>query len=350
MKKAEPHHIVSVADEPILYRDPTDLVLPDEDVLITGATGDNDVLNGLYFRVSGNFGLSIYKHVVVKMRSGTFMDGAPQVHQRFLWMDETKGPASAKGWWVISEKPKGALVQGPGMAFVDDNAPNPGSINKSWYVWHPQSRSMKFYSTEGIPPEDLAKMRPGKELPDNIQSKSIVGFEIMNGSDSFALAGPTPGLMLRAACSELYGRPVYEAENGGQYMYWLQDGGSVESGMPDPAAVDEDTFLSNPEEYFKNEGCWIIASAMGVPKDAPECLAYCKDFSVTPELTKNEAWMVRMKPYDPSQESVFDRNPKFRLRLEEWTRADEMIASFDEAQPAAPTGASSSTLALPAPE
>merc|ERR1719161_1216751 len=76
--------------------------------------------------------------------------------------------------------------------------------------------------------EEADNMRgnsPDDGLPaDRLAVRGVVGFDV-----AADVGGVRQGLMLRHG-SELYGRPVYESEDGGQFLYWLREGGSLRDG------------------------------------------------------------------------------------------------------------------------
>jgi len=290
------------------------LSLPEEDIWVEGGTGVNHMLNGLYFKVIGSYGLPLYK-LVKKMYNPTATIAMQKVtFTRFLWQD------TKKGLWIISEKPMGGVKPGAGVAFVDDPAENPSGIHKTWYVWDQKSKGMRIPDEEHVTEDGKLKNKT-----DVIVSKSIVGFEVtgVKGTDG----GPLPGLMLRQS-SELYGRPVYEAESGAQFLYWMENGGSVEQGLKDPEAqlvkaADEEELL------FSQAGCWILAKEMGVDKEHEACLGYVQDTGVTPDQVEaTNVWKVQSKNKE-EEAGTWSENPKLKLRMEEWTRADDVLHKFD---------------------
>jgi hypothetical protein len=254
-----------------LVREPTDLALPEEDVLIIGGTGVNAVMNGLYTRISGTFGQLAFK-LTTKNESN-------KVVRRFLYqtlVGQTK-------YWAISDTLFAIVQPAPGCAFVADGAPHPGSVSLSWAVWHPHSGKIQYHGAEEDKAETEKRAKNWKPI-DQIVAKSVVGFEI-NGvkEKDTRKGGPAPGLMLRHA-SELYGRPVYEAENGGQYIYWFKDD---EKPPGEPASIDEAIGYSpdgmatldeaKSQELLGLEGAWIVAREVGDSKDGPACMAYIAD-------------------------------------------------------------------------
>eukprot|EP00913_Durusdinium_trenchii_P002940 g2727.t1 len=82
-----------------LVREPTDLSLPEEDVLIKGGTGENEVINGVYFKLMHTFGVKAFKMV---KQTGFYT--APVV--RYLYWDHVSGA------WTISPKSGGPTKSG----------------------------------------------------------------------------------------------------------------------------------------------------------------------------------------------------------------------------------------------
>jgi len=301
-----------------MVREPTDLSLPEEDVLIEGGTDTNEVMNGLYFKMSGTFGLPLYKMV---RPQGLLR--AP--FARYLYKD-SKGPV-----WIINVSPMSDMheVSGAGCAWVEDeDAQRPGEIKASWCVWHPGMRVMRMPPTDEESKEALAaELRKGYKPPDNIVAKGIVGFEVRGPP---IISGS--GLMIRHA-SELYGRPVYEAESGGQFLYWLRKDGSAEQGM----VVEE---LIGPGEtrgesaLFEKSGHWIISKEVGDPPNGPSTLAYVEDLAVTPDqIPHGAAWHVAAVS---GKSKRFEKTHKVRLKLEEWSRNNAELMVFEEEEVTTP--------------
>ncbi|CAE8679466.1 unnamed protein product [Polarella glacialis] len=112
-------------------REPTDLSMPEEDVMISGGTGVNEELNGVYFKLTGTFGVKAFK--MVKVQSGAYV-------ARYLYKDVSANV------WCISPKPLTGICVAPGCAFADDEkADHPGVIKQPWFVWHSFSRNLKSF-------------------------------------------------------------------------------------------------------------------------------------------------------------------------------------------------------------
>jgi len=81
------------------------------------------------------------------------------------------------------------------------------------------------------------------------------------------------GIFLRRP-QELGDRPVYEVENGGQFLFWL-------------GTIEDDT----REAMHKHAGSWVFADRLGAEPKSDECWAYCEDPATTPDMIKAQ-WMV----------------------------------------------------------
>jgi hypothetical protein len=202
----EEDHLSGDDDELAMIREPTDLSAPEEDVLLSGGTGENSVMNGLYFKLSTCFGHSIYRLV----KPGGF---AADATERYLYKE---GP-----YWIVSAKPFAALAElrvGPGTAYVEDaDADCPRAITRPWHIWHPVSEAMR-QAVDELPAGQSGQPSGSSTLPDRLTTRGVVGFDLERSQGAVA-----QGLMLRHG-SELYGRPVYESEDGGQFLYWLREG------------------------------------------------------------------------------------------------------------------------------
>jgi len=309
-----------------LVREPTDLDLPEEDVYVDGGTGENEALNGFYFKMSGTFGIPMYRSV--KKGNGFSIMGSSYV-QRYLLKDANSGNC-----WIISDKTSGGLQILPGMAFAEDpKAETPAKVISDWYVWHPHSKTMKSAAEEesraGTEETKYKNKKPREELTkypvDTLKLRSILGFAV--NYEEVPL-GPKPGLYLRHG-SQLYSRPVYESEYHGtaadgsdqcQFLYWMEDNGSLAKGCKDDDMV-KDVGLKR----FQNPGCWAIGE-LGAAKTEDRCKAYCVDIAATPNLISGR-WMVR------GNKGGFVADPKFQLKMQEWSGAAP-VGSVGSASPA----------------
>jgi len=305
----EAHTLVD-HDVAALVREPTDLSMPEEDVIIAGATGVNEVMNGVYFKLSQTFGVKAFK--MVKMHgAGAVSKGHPIV--RFLYKD------AATGAWTISPRPMAGISVAPGCAFSHDEfAEHPSMVSSEWYVWHPHTQALqtkasaiKEQAKEAEKAKTLwesiaASLDGLYPVPDFVVCRSMVGFEMTASADK--LGHVSRGLMLRIP-QTLYGRPVYEAESGGQFLYFLKDEGDLADGMTgwedfQPGAHPD------PNKLFKMSGNWVLSREIALPVD--EALGYCKDLAVTPDLLESQ-WKLRQ--LDGTWAAV----PDLKLRRQEWT-------------------------------
>lgn len=292
-------------EELALVREPTELSAPEEDVMVSGGTGQNAVVNGHYFKLSGCFGHSIFRLVHRGRLAG-------DTAERYLY--------KLGSFWIISAKPFAgpAELQGePGTAYVEDEAAeSPSAIGRPWRVWHPASKSLRPAGEEdlgGGPPSSA----PGGGAPgastavDRLAVRGVVGFEVGGCAGSVG-----QGLMLRHG-SELYGRPVYESEDGGQFLYWLRDGGSLRDGADDEAygaGVAQDAEALH-KTWFGSGGHWVISTEIGAAPGSTACLAYVEDLATTPDQISGVVlWQARST--QGSRE--FTPSAGLRLALQEW--------------------------------
>jgi len=164
---------------------------------------------------------------------------------------------------------------------------------------------------------------------DRLSSVSIVGFELF-GTDGTKVR---PGLLLRHG-RDLFGRPVYEAENGGQFLYWMKYRGKLAEGM-----VEDDTELTggmpDHRKLFANSGYWIISYEVGEPPEGPTCLAFIDDLAVTPDqINPRGVWHVAVSSKPKKEDGyIYEKSTSVRLHAEEWTRNASTLANFDEEDP-----------------
>jgi len=274
-------------EELALIREPTDLNLPDEDICITGGTLDNEVLNGYYFKMSGTFGITIYRLV---KRTGYLS----HVNERFLYRD------AKTSCWVIGPVPLHGLAVSKGCAFVEDDdrgtqvSSTPSDCSKGWYVWHPQSKAMKHFGTESddeLDKDGKPKKKKKKAPVDEIVATSTVGFEVFD-----SVNGVSNGLFLRLN-KELYSRPVYEIQTGGMFMYWLEHEGTLELGTQADHAPSE---AKEAKALYAVGGFWIIATELGDSHQGRSSLAYVEDSAVTPDqIGPHSTWHCRIREPPP---------------------------------------------------
>jgi len=322
---AEAHTLVD-HDVAALVREPTDLSMPEEDVIIAGATGVNEVMNGVYFKLSQTFGVKAFK--MVKMfGAGAVSKGHPIV--RFLYKD------TATGAWTISPRPMAGIVPAPGCAFShDEYAEHPSMVSSEWYVWHPHTQALQTKASaikEQAKEAEKAKTRSTWESimaslesaypePDILVCRSMVGFEMTASAEKLGHVGK--GLMLRIP-QTLYGRPVYEAESGGQFLYFLKDDGDLADGMNGWEEFEAGT-QPHPDKLFAMSGNWILSREIALPVD--QALGYCKDLAVTPDLLESQWKILQL-------DGSWDWVPDLKLRRQEWTHQSILEAETPSTAP-----------------
>lgn len=305
-----------------LVREPTDLYLPEEDVLIKGGTGENEVINGVYFKLMHTFGVKAFKMV---KQVGFY--STPAV--RYLYWDHVTST------WTISPKPLVGVCLTPGCAFAqEDNTEHPSMVTKPWYVWHGHSGEL-LAAGEEIKEEEgeqkggfTFRSLMGPPAPvDKIVAKSIVGFQVQGNQDKLGKIGM--GLMLRIPLT-IFGRPVYEYEGGGQYLYFhrKEADGVTFTELSKGQDADLEEFGAGieptPEKLYENEGCWVIATDMGATLDSPDCYAFVEDTAVTPDQI-TRIWQVRLK-------DKLEANEELRFVAQEWSHEGTLQAMVDKAE------------------
>jgi len=304
-----------------MVREETDLSLPEEDIFVKGGTGPNASINGLYFKLSSTYGMPVYKMVKKERRYGF---GVPIA--RFLYFD------TKENVWVISPLPNQGPKPLPGCAFVEDpDATHPGAITANWYVYYPTAKKMKKFG--GLDEEDEddeaagTKAKNVKVPVDQIKSVSIMGFEPVGVDKTLIKAGS----LVRQG-RELYGRPVYESESGGQYLYWFKKGGDLAEGLVEDDL--EGDAGADANKLYQYTGHWIVASDVGETCGGPTCLAYLEDSAVTPDqIPQGSRWYVAVSEKEPGNPEAgyrYERNTTFSFVMEECTHDTHLLGMFDE--------------------
>jgi len=292
--------------EMAMVRDDTDLLLPEEDILVQGGTGENEALNGLYFKLSNTYGQPVYKMAKKQGAAGA-------VHARYLFKD----PKSS--CWVIAPRPDAGIATAPGCAFADgEGLDRPTAAKSGWHVWYPPTRSMRC----GDEPQDSTKA--GKKVApiDTLSVGSVVGFEVL-GSQGTELQ---TGLMLRHA-GELYSRPIYEAEDGSQFLYWMKDGGTLVEGMEEEDEHDAAEHIRHAQ-LLATKGRWVFARTLGEAPEGPGCLAYAEDAAATPHTIGEGTVWYALKSNPDGPNATFKKCPGLRLVAEEWMRNLSLLDSM----------------------
>jgi len=347
----------------VLVRQPTDLNDEyEEDILVEGGTGVNKVLNGLYFKMAGTFGLLIYKLVKPAERAGGLFGAHEAVSERYLYQNQEKTA------WVISEKyGKPPRKLGVGCAAIDSVQMHPSKISKSkkWYVWHNDSGRLRMPGDEtdmtpaeeqqdtflesslqkvGFDEESIGQGKAwliahgvGEQTVGKIGKKGPIDFLTMNTVVGFEIYGADPGFwsgfasshMLRIA-KEFYRRPVYEAEDERQYLYWIPgsygDDSNAEGDTPEKfqqrveegleaVGIDAPVEAEHIDNIFAQPGAWVIAEEVGILPGSPDCAAWVVDSGNSPhQIPEERSWVVR--DYTPGAALKFVVNPEFKLLLE----------------------------------
>eukprot|EP00929_Paragymnodinium_shiwhaense_P030381 TRINITY_DN17231_c0_g1_i2.p1 TRINITY_DN17231_c0_g1~~TRINITY_DN17231_c0_g1_i2.p1 ORF type:complete len:3553 (-),score=663.80 TRINITY_DN17231_c0_g1_i2:169-10827(-) len=282
-----------------LTREPTEPDLLEEEVKVTGGTGPNEVLNGIYIRLSDTYGQRVFR--LCKRAAGPDRRLAEQV-ERYMYQN------FHKTMWIIAPRPAtdfpDLAEHGAGCAYVEDACDHPGHITGCWIVWHPASESLASPNIEEEDEdifdgrEDSKSPRKRTETdvtpPDRLATYSVTGFKVAGGSETHQF-----GLFTRCSGSQqMYARPVYSGRRG-LMLYWMAEGGSALEGSQDHLSV-----LDFPQEATMDwtdpgspaagrSGCWIIAETLGVRPGGSGCLAFVRDLALAPDvIDKNSLWRV----------------------------------------------------------
>jgi len=316
----------------VLIKQPTDLEQPEEDVEIRGGTGGNAVLNGIYYKVYGTFGIPIYKRahrINTSTFSGTFFGGDSGVQFRYLYQHP------AKDKWIIADWPdrQGTESSLKNWAFVEASVDHPRDIpaNKEWYVWHEQTRSLRK-------PNDLKGQKVGRgcfekdaDPVDAINFHVIVGYEVM-GLGPSKLGTSRPIFMLRHP-SQFFGRPVYEADGVTNpiFLFWIEKGCHIRDGMIDEEiTAQDDTTRTKQDKLFDSIGFWVIAQRLPdtsldlrskwkknllfdtFPSEELCAIAWNESKAATPADIEQSKWLVE-------RDGKGVPNKELTIRSEEWT-------------------------------
>merc|ERR1719498_1226051 len=178
-------------------------------------------------------------------------------------------------------------------AMVDDKTETPGRITNHWKVWHEDTQQMRIFGDT----DPILKMPKGlifkQEMRpiDKLEVQSVVGFEV-SGIQRNGHIHQLASLLLRHP-SLYYGRPVYEAENGGQYLYWQaldepSGAGVAFAELLGPGQVAQHKDLDD------KEGMWMIGDQVGLTPENAKVKAYVKDMSMTPDqISDDSSWCIK---------------------------------------------------------
>lgn len=255
-----------------VLREPTDLGVGQdtaelEDVLVSGGTGNNEVLNGVYFKLTASNGETMLRHVSISWRT---------VSQR--WAFRHQGTHWVFAQWPFSGIPS---TECPGSAYSADKvAAFPSQAHGDWCVWH---------NWEGkVVPYDK-KLEAAWFPIDKLEVKSIVGYQI-NITEGVL----EPALLLRYD-DEYYNRPVYQSGTGGKhfYLYWCKTSPEKDNTDNIKTQVDVEQPEKAPDGYelFKSRGYWIMGRKLGEPHNGEGVMAYIQDSAVTPGFITGR-WQV----------------------------------------------------------
>lgn len=317
----------------VLVRQPTDITTPEEDIWISGGTGDNESLNGLYYKMSGTFDSPMYRHAH-KKKDGTIVS-------KFIYRD------IAKERWMISESSgyntEKRLHEITECAMISSTAPEPLKIKEQlkmqgaskaameWVVWNSVAGEMRRGLSEveagqkkedviGAPafiePEDVESAKfsfdlskkydackqsfadcrrsswnwtksvfitPEQCKADSLQLESIVALELAKidvKAGSRASDIEQSKILLRNP-RVYYGRPVYQTEDGSLYLYWQAENG-VPMGGVTSAEMDGPGMVHDLKA--SKGGFWCISNRVGLRPEDKGCFACVQEKCVTPDV------------------------------------------------------------------
>merc|ERR1719498_1772905 len=185
-------------------------------------------------------------------------------------------------------------------AMVDDKTETPGRITNHWKVWHEDTQQMRIFGDT----DPILKMPKGlifkQEMRpiDKLEVQSVVGFEV-SGIQRNGHIHQIASLLLRHP-TLYFGRPVYEAENGGQYLYWQATEAPAYSGIADSSMSGPGQVSYHEEVHKQTGGWWCFSSQVGARPEDPRCEACINENCMTPDQIKNSStWLVRDANREP---------------------------------------------------
>lgn len=198
------------------------------------------------------------------------------VCERYLYMNENKTK------WLITENP--VLMSLPDIAVpmtasVSDSAEDPRNIVGTWQVYDETVGKYRPYHRLTTQ-EELQGVRP----TDRLRIVETSGVELSVCSCPMVV----DGCFLRQA-SEVNGRPVYEMENGGQFLYWITTDGKP---LPSESGADSGTaLLGHP--LHSDKGFWCISDTLGAQRGSSKDgnWAFVNSSAATPDEI-NESWQT----------------------------------------------------------
>jgi len=283
-------------DEFDLIREPTELLQHEEDMLVLGGTGENTVMNGLYFKVSKSFGHSLWR--MVKQETGP-MGLWSKCHQRYIFKEDTK---RGRTWYIAPHAFQG-LQREAGCAAGDEilaheatvNEGGPHCVRGQWMIWSSTDHTMVKPKDIDVDADDKAK-----QGIDVLSVEAIVGFTVQDER-----LPDLDGRLFVRQSGEFYDRPLYANEAGlpeesTLYLYWFKQGGSSREGHD----FSNDTNIrdtDDPNEFFQ-PGCWVVSSKMGAGptsfygdrEDADFIIAYIGEKCATPyDIAPGARWWMK---------------------------------------------------------
>lgn len=234
---------------------------------------------------------------------------------------------ASQEYWIIADSPDrtGTEKLMSNWAYVESSASHPGEIPQDapWYVWHNQTKSMKQWGVN-LAEESKTCYKVVPEPVDEIKVGIVVGYEVTGLEAGAGVAGAS--FLLRHG-SQFYGRPVYEADSVEQYLFWIEQAGSVDDGLVDPE-MDEKTVNAAKEMLFSKPGYWVLASELPLegsnlpkswsttgtfPHKDLSAIAWVEDTAVTPHaISDKSVWKV------VNSSGAIVSNTEMRIRPEEW--------------------------------
>lgn len=305
-----------------------DMGLPVMDVLVSGCTGTNEVMNGLYFQMANTHGLRIFRlvkrvqeesSVAVSMTARLESVFKVTAFERYMYQDEDLKR------WIISDTVYGNVrSRTKNIAYVWDTSMHPCMISTPWSVWHESSgkvvppqeedsltksdSQVPFKSTDDADPE-IALVQAGASKVDRLALQGALGFEVRG---LFTARRGLISNFFQRNPGQLYKRPIYEAEAGRQYLYWLPSKAKedkekrMEEGMQNEMIEN----VSLDDEFFALPGSWVIAWDLGELPRGNKCLAWVEDTAVTPfQILEESRWMA----IEQDGETDFRECPTMRL-------------------------------------
>jgi len=353
----------------IMAREPTEQeMFYEEDVFVTGGTGVNEIMNGMYYRLSCTPGYTVFKMTKIiqeqptKPQRGAPKEVPPTFLDRYLYYD-----ASGKRWVLATRLLRG-LEAKPGCATAKEapilvGVPNrsPTSDRNIWMVWSQKHQKLRQplkvgelpTGSGGLPDNETASTKKSGWLPflGSSEDYEEVG-DVVDRIEVFAIAGvmlldyanKLKSTMFLRHKALMFGRPVYEADYGGKYLYWvphdedLEKFEAITKGKSTEVKTSLMSELIGDGEHLEGKrlevglclveftgssgqeiadakllylgekkGYWIIANKLGdYPSQANSaCDAWVEDNAATPDLILADGkWQINKGPRGGTEEST----------------------------------------------